>query len=247
MSKVFRYGGIVASIVLIAFGVGAIYTGFDGRDRVQSDLAREQIVGTPDSTIPNQLVDTGSEAQAFAKVMRKHTMEATGGKTYAQMPRYLDANGSPRQGSAVDPVDAIQILTVEATGGSYTITYAPRPMYLTAQQSPAKTGNLVPDDYYYVVTALFAGGLESLPSPEAYATVRTNGSVSLEWYPVPFATGYKVYRGTATGVQDKLVATLGAVTTYTDNLASPAAGFITGTAIPCDGGLLGAALAGLDG
>jgi NAD(P)-dependent dehydrogenase (short-subunit alcohol dehydrogenase family) len=30
-------------------------------------------------------------------------------------------------------------------------------------------------------------------------------------------------------------------------LASPAAGFITGTAIPCDGGLLGAPLGGLDG
>jgi hypothetical protein len=45
------------------------------------------------------------------------------------------ANGSPRQGTSVDPVDAIQILTVEATGGSYTITYAPRPMYLTAQQA----------------------------------------------------------------------------------------------------------------
>src|SRR3954471_3399130 len=75
MSKFFKYGGLVASIVLIAFGVGAIYTGVDGRDRVQSDLAREQIVGTPDSTIPNQLVDTGSEAQAFAQVMRKHTLE----------------------------------------------------------------------------------------------------------------------------------------------------------------------------
>ena len=35
MSKVFRYGGVVASIVLIAFGVGAIYMGVDGRDRVQ--------------------------------------------------------------------------------------------------------------------------------------------------------------------------------------------------------------------
>jgi NAD(P)-dependent dehydrogenase (short-subunit alcohol dehydrogenase family) len=30
-------------------------------------------------------------------------------------------------------------------------------------------------------------------------------------------------------------------------LASPAAGFVTGAAIPCDGGLLGAALGGLDG
>ena len=106
MGRFFKYGGIVASVVLIAFGVGSIYTGFDGRDRVQSDLAREQIVGTPDSTIPNQLVDTGSEAQAFAKVMRKHALEATGGKTYAQMPRYLAANGqgtNDEQAAAKDP------------------------------------------------------------------------------------------------------------------------------------------------
>ena len=52
MSKFFKYGGLLASVVLIAFGIGSIYTGIDGRDRVQSDLAREQIVGTPDSTHP---------------------------------------------------------------------------------------------------------------------------------------------------------------------------------------------------
>jgi hypothetical protein len=93
MSRLFQYAGIAASTVLIAFGIGATVIGFDGRDRVRSELAREQIVGTPDSTIPNQLVNTGSEAQAFAVVMRKHTLEATGGKTYAQMPRFLDAAG----------------------------------------------------------------------------------------------------------------------------------------------------------
>jgi hypothetical protein len=95
MSKLFTYAGVAASVILIAFGIGSIVVGINGRDRVHNDLAREQIVGTPDSTIPNQLVDTGSEAQAFANVMRKHTMEATGGKTYAQMGRFLDANGKP--------------------------------------------------------------------------------------------------------------------------------------------------------
>jgi hypothetical protein len=106
MSKFFKYGGLVASIVLIAFGIGAVYTGIDGRDRVQSDLAREQIVGTPDSSIPNQLVDTGSEAQAFAATIRKHTLEATGGQTYAQMPRFLDENGkgtNDENAAAKDP------------------------------------------------------------------------------------------------------------------------------------------------
>src|SRR5262245_15686299 len=93
MNKFFRYAGIAASVVLIAFGIGAIYMGIDGRSMVRSDLAREQIVGTDDSTIPGQKVDTGSEARAFAAVMRKHTLEATEGQTYAQMGRYLDANG----------------------------------------------------------------------------------------------------------------------------------------------------------
>jgi hypothetical protein len=106
MRNIWKYGGLAASIILIAFGIGSIYTGFDGRDRVQSDLAREQIVGTPDSTIPNQLVDTGSEAQAFAKVMRKHALEITGGKTYSQMGRFLDANGQgtdDEKAAAKDP------------------------------------------------------------------------------------------------------------------------------------------------
>ena len=95
MSKLYIYAGIAASVVLIVFGAGSLYMGFDGRDRVRDDLAREQIVGTPDSTIPNQKVDTGAEAQAFANVMRKHTLEATGGQTYAQMGRFLDESGKP--------------------------------------------------------------------------------------------------------------------------------------------------------
>jgi hypothetical protein len=106
MRKLLRYGGIAASVVLIAFGVGTIVVGFNGRDQVRSDLAREQIVGTPDSTIPGQLVDTGSEAQAFAKIMRHHTMEATAGKTYSQMGQYLDANGKgtdDKAKAATDP------------------------------------------------------------------------------------------------------------------------------------------------
>jgi hypothetical protein len=106
MSRLFQYGGIVASVVLIAFGAGSIVVGFNGRDRVHNDLAREQIVGTPDSSIPNQLVDNGSKAEAFARVMRKHTLEATGGQTYAQMPRYMGKNGKSTndvKAAAVDP------------------------------------------------------------------------------------------------------------------------------------------------
>jgi hypothetical protein len=95
MRKLFQYGGIAASIVLIAFGIGAIYMGINGRSQVRNDLAAEQIVGTDDSTIPGQSVDTGSEAQAFAAVIRKHTLEATGGQTYSQMERFIGKDGKP--------------------------------------------------------------------------------------------------------------------------------------------------------
>jgi len=106
MSKLVTYAGIAASVILIAFGIGSIVIGFDGRDRVRSDLAREQIVGTPDSTIPGQKVDTGSEAKAFATIMRHHTMEATGGKTYSQMGQFLTADGKgtdDKAKAAIDP------------------------------------------------------------------------------------------------------------------------------------------------
>lgn len=93
MGTLTRYGGMIASIILIAFGIGALYSGIDGRNMVRDTLAQEKIVGTPDSKIAGQLVDTGSEARAFADVMRKHTMEATGGKTYAEMDRFMAAKG----------------------------------------------------------------------------------------------------------------------------------------------------------
>jgi hypothetical protein len=106
LNRLYSFAGIFASIVVIAFGAGAIYMGVDGRNQVRDDLAREQIVGTDDSTIPGQKVDTGSEAQAFAAVIRKHTLEATGGQTYAQMGRFLDENGNPtsdESAAAKDP------------------------------------------------------------------------------------------------------------------------------------------------
>ena len=93
-------------MILIAFGAGSIYRGVDGRDRVQNDLAREMIVGTDDSAIAGQKVDTGSEAQTFAATIRKHTLEATGGQTYAQMGRFLDEKGqatSDEAAAAKDP------------------------------------------------------------------------------------------------------------------------------------------------
>jgi hypothetical protein len=116
MRKVFEIGGVVAAVVLIAFGVTTIVMGMNGRSTVQDSLKQEQIVGTPDMTpeaiaaaakeaglpanidlptkaVADQPIDTGDEARTFASYMRIHALEATGGQTYAQMPRYATDDG----------------------------------------------------------------------------------------------------------------------------------------------------------
>lgn len=95
ISNALRFGGVLAGVVLMTFGVVAIAMGINGRDTVRSSLRAEKIVGTPDSTIAGKLVDNGDRARAFAKVMRKHALAASGGKTYAEMPRFLGTDGKP--------------------------------------------------------------------------------------------------------------------------------------------------------
>ena len=107
MKKLYEYGGIAASVILIAFGIGAVVAGFAGRHTVRTELAREHIVGTPDMKgVANKQIDTGAEARDFAAGMRVHTLEATGGKTYSEMPRFMGKDGKPTNDqklAAVDP------------------------------------------------------------------------------------------------------------------------------------------------
>ncbi len=105
MSKYFTYGGLAASIILIAFGIGSIVIGMSGRAEVRDTLAQEHIVGTPDSEIPGEPVDTGTEAKQFADVIRTHTLEITGGQTYAEMGRYLDESGQATNDQAAAAKD----------------------------------------------------------------------------------------------------------------------------------------------
>jgi len=50
MRKTLELGGIVAGVVLVAFGITAIVLGADGRSTVYSNLKQEYIVGSPDMT-----------------------------------------------------------------------------------------------------------------------------------------------------------------------------------------------------
>jgi hypothetical protein len=100
MRQVFAYGGIAASVILIAFGIGAIVIGINGRSEVRDAIAEQNITATPDAPeLSNgelkagQPINNGSQAKAFANVMEHHALEATGGKRYAEMGRFLTAAG----------------------------------------------------------------------------------------------------------------------------------------------------------
>jgi hypothetical protein len=108
MKPFMKYGGIVASIILIVFGIGSIVTGVNGRSEVRNTIQLEQIVGTPDmdKSIADKPVDTGAKAKLFAAGIRKHTLESTDGQVYSEMGRFLDASGKPTSDEKAAAVDA---------------------------------------------------------------------------------------------------------------------------------------------
>src|ERR1044072_4333521 len=121
MRKYFEFGGVLAAVVLIAFGITAIAMGVNGRNTVSHSLKQEYIVGSPDMTpaaitaeakpagldvgsldIPSKSVagepiNSGDRARTFAGYMRIHALESSGGLTYAQMGRFVAKPGTPKQ------------------------------------------------------------------------------------------------------------------------------------------------------
>lgn len=69
------------------------------------------------------------------------------------------------------------------------------------------TGSSTAGTYYYKVTATNGIG-ESLPSTEVSVSIGNYQAVQLEWNSVNGATGFKVYRGTSSGGENTLIATL---------------------------------------
>ena len=108
MKKLFAYGGIAASVILVAFGAGAIAIGVTGYNDVRDEIAAQKIVAGDDAAEltngrlqPGEEITTGAEARAFADIMEHHTLDATEGKRYAEMGRFLTAEGKDTSDEAL--------------------------------------------------------------------------------------------------------------------------------------------------
>lgn len=98
--KVLRIGGYISGSVLIVFGIVVIVLGIWGFMFTRDHIKQEGIVFGPASDPAvakhaekwaGEPVETGSQALAFAEVMREHTLAATNGMTYAEMGQYQSA------------------------------------------------------------------------------------------------------------------------------------------------------------
>ena len=108
MRKWFAYGGIAASVILVAFGAGAIVIGVNGYNEVRDEIAAQNITATDDAAEltdgalqPGQAIKTGADARAFADIMEYHTLDSTEGKRYAEMGRFLTPSGEDTSDEAL--------------------------------------------------------------------------------------------------------------------------------------------------
>ncbi len=120
-----------------------------------------------------------------------------------QIPRAVAITGSVYS-------DQSGTLTIQQGGALLTL---PAPVGLAAA-AVGSGGTFSAGAKFWVITGLNGNG-ETVGSAEVTATIVLNGSATLTWTALAGATGYSIYRGIATG-GETYVATVGAVTTYTD-------------------------------
>jgi hypothetical protein len=130
LRRILEYGGVIAGVVLIGFGIGALWMSFDARSTTRDELQRENIVGSPDMNpedteaavqeagledvdipscdVAEQRIETGEDARCFSQYLRIHALESSGGLTYAEMGRFVAAD-DPENPAGTNDEEAAQV------------------------------------------------------------------------------------------------------------------------------------------
>lgn len=95
MKKLFPLLLIALGVAFLGAGGYATYRGFDARDQVRDELLAQNITTPDDASIPNVRVDDPATARSMAAIIEVHTDNLTGGLTYAEMGRFMTADGDP--------------------------------------------------------------------------------------------------------------------------------------------------------
>lgn len=99
---------LFAAVAFVAAGLYTVVRGFDAKSDVHTQLVAEEIVTSEDAAIPNVPVTDHKTAHAQADAIQVHTLEATGGLTYAQMGRYMSAANRDDPAGTSDEAQALK-------------------------------------------------------------------------------------------------------------------------------------------
>ena len=106
MKKAFPIALMIFGLVFVGAGVYTVFRGLDAKDDVRRELVAQNISTPEDARIPNARVDDATTAKAMADIIDVHSREATGGRTYAEMGRFLAKDGGDTNDEAVAVKDA---------------------------------------------------------------------------------------------------------------------------------------------
>ena len=95
---------LVLGVVFIGAGIYMIAEGRSAKDEVRDAIARENITTSQDASIPNVRVTDAATAKAQANVIETHALELAEGQTYAELGRFMAADG----GYTSDPEKALK-------------------------------------------------------------------------------------------------------------------------------------------
>ena len=95
MKKAFPIALMVLGLVLVGAGIYTTTRGFQAKDDVKTELVAQNIVTTPDASIPNVQVHDAATAESMARIINHHALEASGGLTYSELGRFAAASGDP--------------------------------------------------------------------------------------------------------------------------------------------------------
>jgi hypothetical protein len=95
MKKAFPIALMLFGLVFIGAGFYTANRGFDAKDQVRDELTAQNIITPEDASIPNAQVDSPRTAKAMTDIIDVHARESTGDLTYAELGRFMAANGDP--------------------------------------------------------------------------------------------------------------------------------------------------------
>lgn len=95
MKKAFPILLMTLGLVFLGAGIYTVSRGFDAKDQVRTELVAQNITTPEDASMPNVVVHDAATANSMAAIINTHALDSSGGLTYAELGRFMTADGDP--------------------------------------------------------------------------------------------------------------------------------------------------------